>query len=591
VVIPIAKSEVLTMLKISMIPSQGSRRSPVSGSRKRKDFLLPLVSALLNQESSLHKSVISSLGSGEFETIVANEFDYTRYSDASTFSEDYLAYNLLRKYPFKGFREKCRLAAFKTFSEAESLCRETNMRLVSPNGLPFGASSVIETARRKIARLLGPFCWSEAAEGFSFGPGGTTRLKREQADAYYKLSGIPDCTQGILELIEPLKAYFPRWDLSSVRVVDGNKVITVPKDAKTDRIIAKEPCMNIFVQKGVGACIRRRLSKVGIDLNDQTVNQRLAREGSISGDLATVDLSSASDTISYELVRWLLPPDWFRAMETCRSPIGTLPTGEKVLYRKFSSMGNGFTFELESLIFWALTKSVLTLSNETDRRLSVYGDDIICPSSIYEPLREIFEICGFTVNQRKSFSTGPFRESCGKHYFQGVDVTPIYIRKPIDSFERLFWFANTVRRRARLSWGLDVRYYTAWRIAYESVQPRYRCRIPDGFGDEVSSVILMNVFPEGHRADLRVFDFATFAKLGIPLPARITPTSLSLYTAYGDEVTVGILVSYGILKMLHDQWDFLRSKIELTMRLRTLGFATFDVHTLSVYSGPAMDLG
>lgn len=138
----------------------------------------------------------------------------------------------------------------------------------------------------------------------------------------------------------------------------GNKVTTVPKNSKTDRVIAIEPLMNMYVQKGIGGAIRHSLRSVGINLNDQTSNQRLAREGSLQGKLATVDLSSASDSVSLLLVEELLPPDWVAAIKLCRSPCGVLPDGSVINYQKVSSMGNGFTFELESLIFWAACSSV-----------------------------------------------------------------------------------------------------------------------------------------------------------------------------------------------------------------------------------------
>jgi hypothetical protein len=166
-----------------------------------------------------------------------------------------------------------------------------------------------------------------------------------------------------------------------VKLVKGNSIITVPKNYKTDRTIAKEPCMNIYIQKGIGRCIRKRLKRVGIDLDDQKRNQEGARIGSLDGSLATIDLSMASDTVALELVSFLLPNDWWWALEQCRSPVGVLPSGELVAYQKISSMGNGFTFELESLLFWAICQQVACSNiNETDCRILVYGDDIVVPT-------------------------------------------------------------------------------------------------------------------------------------------------------------------------------------------------------------------
>lgn len=167
--------------------------------------------------------------------------------------------------------------------------------------------------------------------------------------------------------------------------------------------------------------ISRRLRSFGIDLTNQALNQELARKGSIDGSLATLDLSNASDTIATELVRRLLPPDWFQLLMDIRSP-HYLEKGEWHENHSFSSQGNAFTFPLETLIFWALGKVTCDF-------IHVYGDDIICDTASYHDLVELLEVCGFTCNLEKSFASGPFRESCGADYINGVDVRPIYYKE------------------------------------------------------------------------------------------------------------------------------------------------------------------
>jgi hypothetical protein len=111
-------------------------------------------------------------------------------------------------------------------------------------------------------------------------------------------------------------------------------------------------------------------------------------------------------------------------------------------------MGNGFTFELESLIFWALTRATFEASvikDRGDRRLcAVYGDDIICPQEMAWYLTTVLNYCGFSVNLDKSFYEGNFFESCGKHFFYGVDVTPVYQK------ERITDLASSIRAVNRL---------------------------------------------------------------------------------------------------------------------------------------------
>jgi hypothetical protein len=243
--------------------------------------------------------------------------------------------------------------------------------------------------------------------------------------------------------------------------------------------------MNIFLQKGIGGVIRKRLKRVGVDLNDQTHNQELAREGSISGKLCTVDLSSASDTISQEVVRHLLPTDWFEAMSSLRSETGILPNGSRIRYQKVSSMGNGFTFELESLLFWALADATRFHVGEMDRRMAIYGDDIIVPVGMYPTLKSVLEFAGFEVNSKKTHVDGPFRESCGKHYFLGTDVTPIYFKDKVDSYPRYIWACNQLKRWSHNGClGLETTFRPLWDEIHGRLKGFWsKPHIPDGMGD------------------------------------------------------------------------------------------------------------
>jgi hypothetical protein len=148
----------------------------------------------------------------------------------------------------------------------------------------------------------------------------------------------------------------------------------------------------------------------------------MAKEGSVSGKYATIDLSAASDNIAYNVVALLFPFEWFRYLADVRSPLyfvrGTAPQK----YEKFSSMGNGSTFAIETLIFSALCHAAGSTG------FSVYGDDIIIETEFVDILVEALEFLGFSVNQKKSYTSGPFRESCGGNYFDGVDITPFYLR-------------------------------------------------------------------------------------------------------------------------------------------------------------------
>lgn len=211
----------------------------------------------------------------------------------------------------------------------------------------------------------------------------------------------------------------------------------VSKDYKSVRLLAKSNSLSIMVQKTIGNCIRRALSKVGINLNDQRINQEWAEIGSLTNLVATVDLSSASDSIS----RWcttLFPARWQAYINATRDTHVKNDRGTTHKLAMIAGMGNGFIFELQSLLFYAMTRAVVEELKLNTSWISVYGDDIICPVGAVALLQEMFEAKGFIINQDKSFASGPFRESCGKHYFNGVDVTPVYIKSNLDSLQELY---------------------------------------------------------------------------------------------------------------------------------------------------------
>jgi hypothetical protein len=460
-----------------------------------------------------------------------------------TFFRDYQAVELLSKFDgltLPGVNRE--VVAIDKFLASEKNCRAVNERFqhfYSPgHGIPSELYAIYNRARVKIERILGSFSWDEAVPFMAFGPGASIGLTRKRRHPWYKFGSInPTSTGENAAIAELLIGSSPQWSKTvpvtpgihptNLLIVRGSRITTVPKNAKTNRVIAVEPLMNMFVQKGIGGVIRRRLKGVGIDLNDQTRNQILARKGSISGLLATIDLASASDSISRGLVEWLLPSDWVTAMKICRSSYSVLPSGEEIFLQKFSSMGNGYTFELESLIFWALSSACLESVGESSRDLSVYGDDIIVPCSVVPVLIPCLSYVGFETNVGKSFWEGPFRESCGKHYFLGHDVTPLYVRKDVGNAERKLWLANSIRRLAYRMMGLDYGCCARLRSTYDmvcrKVDRRYvKLSIPDGFGDGG----LVRDFDEARPHRHRFFDgfvvqhlqrrFATFSPSGQP---------------------------------------------------------------------------
>lgn len=383
----------------------------------------------------------------EHDQMVDLECSPKDYTDHAKFRSDFLATKFLSKATFLSLKRDKRKVAIEKFREAEELCRLTNQHGFRPQRIKTSVGEWLHYAIiRKIDTVLGEFDPDEWIERSNWGPGSTLDVTGVDTSSVKKFRSETGTTRALYDLMKGFYAFlYPTWDLSNQQIHDGNKIVTVPKNSKTDRTIAIEPGLNIWFQLGVGKMIRRRLRRVGIDLNSQDRNQQLSKVGSRTNHLASVDFSMASDTISLSTVEALLPPRWFSVMNILRSKSGRLGK-EPVRYEKFSSMGNGFTFELETLIFWAIASSCCEVRGCDRSEISVFGDDVIIPSASYQLFKETCEFYGFRVNDQKSFSDGPFRESCGSYWFDGQSCKPFFLREVIGSIHEKLKVANGIRR-------------------------------------------------------------------------------------------------------------------------------------------------
>lgn len=233
--------------------------------------------------------------------------------------------------------------------------------------------------------------------------------------------------------------YFRRHDTLAGKVamtpVQGSILSTVPKNQEKVRTVAKEPLGNMLMQLAAGDYLAGVLATIGLRIDtQQPKNKALALWGSKSGKLATLDMKSASDMILPELVRALFPREWYDMLMDLRSEYVEVPGKGTVKLNMISTMGNGFTFPLMTLILTALIYGMRAQSPKTKRRTwidwtntAVYGDDIIVPTEEAEGLVNVLTGAGFVINLDKSYIEGPFRESCGGDYWNGIDVTPFYI--------------------------------------------------------------------------------------------------------------------------------------------------------------------
>lgn len=365
---------------------------------------------------------------------------------------------------------------------------EREMRLYNREGfstLAFNddpeVNGQLSRIRHWISQVLGPLDFSNVLRYAKHGPGGTYGMSSQMGHSYYKNATIPyEVTSSSVPMARCLIQKDQRWRRAIIkrlviqklkwqlcqfsvkpglvsttdpqcfsrlrlppntelfRVVPGNRIEFVYKKMDEARTIALEPAMNVLLQLGVDGHVRKRLLKFGIDINNQTINQDLAREGSLTNLLSTLDLKGASDTISLHLVEMLLPYEWMEYLYLLRSDVGFLPDGTTVRYEKLSSMGNGFTFAIETLIFAACVYAV-SPTVKFSKDAHVYGDDIICPTSSVPELTRLLTLCGFTINVEKSFFlNNNVRESCGADFYKGENFRPVFLRH---NFDRMDVFA------------------------------------------------------------------------------------------------------------------------------------------------------
>lgn len=396
---------------------------------------------------------------------------------------------LLKKFRFPTDKDEREQAALVKFYQCERACESYNnggfMRLSwSDEEWMINAFTY---ARSFISRLLGQTLPGAKllTEWSRHGPGATLDTKQGGISLFHKFDEWPysvtiDAYRYARFAIETdarwfgalQNSYRRRFNIPKqmpldmrvfwsrvLKVVEGNRITFVPKSAVIERTIAIEPTMNLYLQLGVDGFIRRRLKRWGVDLDSQTKNQRFAYQGSLhngADSFCTIDLAGASDSVSLKVCELLLPPDWYAYLLSLRSPVGDLK-GEVVKYEKISSMGNGYTFALESLIFTAVIFAVIKSTDGcvTQDDFAVFGDDLIVRRRLVRRVMRMLEACGFAANHDKSFTSGPVRESCGADWFQGKPMRPVFLDEIPTDVEGLWTDVNRLQRILSLRWGLE----------------------------------------------------------------------------------------------------------------------------------------
>lgn len=409
---------------------------------------------------------------------------------------DYLVSSVLKKNPRLPLGVDTEQAALHKFLECETHVRQTNLRLSQGFNLaPPEVQAILRRARRIIRKILGDLSardlesvWHECR----FGPGATSHVAGMDVSNSRKYSAL-GATPRLAHVLKKLlpTAWYDAAGTLSIPLVTHSCVTTVPKTALTDRPICIEPHLNIWVQLGIGGLIREKLKRFGLDLDHGADWNRVLASYAKAWDLATIDLESASDTIARRLVELLLPERWLHLLDLARTDLTQMPDGTIIGLEKWSSMGNGYTFELESMIFYALSLAC----SRTKALTSAFGDDIIVPQDCTTDLISTLEYCGFRVNRSKTFLAGSFFESCGTDWLNGIDIRPFYFKSEVTNHEdqidaifkacnRIRQYANNLARNTRRH-GCDRRFLPAWLRVHSALPRKWAsCRIPVGVGDD-----------------------------------------------------------------------------------------------------------
>jgi len=301
--------------------------------------------------------------------------------------------------------------------------------------------------------------WGNIALNARCGPGAA--IGAQSNSHYGKLYSGP-LTATDPEIVSLYRADIAMWpeesnaeiirqeEYGSPTIVKGSRSSFVPKSVKTSRMISVEPTLNMYYQLGFGRILEKRLKRFfGIDLSVQpSINRYMAYIGSsidssFGDGFATIDLSSASDSLSLKLASHVIPDEVLSLILALRSHGTSVRIGREVVNERLnmiSTMGNGFTFPLQTVIFACAASAVVGLDDgirQTPKGyslrypglFSVFGDDIVVPARCYDRMLSFLRLLGCDPNEEKSFGSGSFRESCGHDYYDGHNIRPVFLRK------------------------------------------------------------------------------------------------------------------------------------------------------------------
>lgn len=359
--------------------------------------------------------------------------------DAVGFARSYIPSHFFDRFVFSNEVQgtEAHDAALKKFEQSVIIGLGCNEMLRGLPSLTHPISRLIAEMREFIFEVVGDLDDHQVLLGFKHGPGATVSVKRNRAyldvkalrydgsstqrylyEQWMRLTPVSD----VLERHYRAKACDEPDDASCTLHI-------VPKKWNVGRVIFVPKTLSGFTQAGIGSELTKRLLSIGIDLQTQPKVHADLLKHALRYNLATVDWSSASDRIWTELVRLLFPNHWFWWFSVTRSTVATFE-GKEYPLPMIGTMGNGYTFPLQTLIFRAFFHAIGVIHNIDDTAVSIFGDDCIVPVEMVQHIEGYATWLGWEMNDKKTFHEGLFRESCGTDMYNGRDVRPVMPTRP-----------------------------------------------------------------------------------------------------------------------------------------------------------------
>jgi hypothetical protein len=297
---------------------------------------------------------------------------------------------------------------------------------------------ILHSLSEIISDFLKDFSFGAYELEFKFGPGATSEI-----------SGRKPPVQKVKEVGDGriLSSLADSFNMNPEDIWPGpigsgnmsNRIIFVPKNATSHRVISAEPTWLSWVQQGMKSALysyTNTSKKMYTNYENQADTRIMALQGSLDGSYSTRDLSSASDSVTVQLVASVYRSTYIvDSLLAARSTHAILPDESTLQLEKYAPMGSALCFwTMDTLLLACCELAIRNVfhrySNPSDYR--VYGDDIIIRTEAVEELDRILTTIHFEINESKSYSCScgaKYREACGIEAYNGQDVTPLRVSR------------------------------------------------------------------------------------------------------------------------------------------------------------------